>query len=194
MSPGERLSIPALATELGVSRSPIREAVRQLVQHGLAVEEPHRGAFVAHVTLADLQRVYAVREVLEGLAARSAAEMVSPADLEELEDLLAQHRDAVERGDMEAHFDLDMRFHRHMRVLTGNESLVAFLDQIQGQIQLGMLTTSVRGGAPHAVQDHERILAAVVSRDPEAAEQAARAHIARLRVTLETSDVRHDDD
>lgn len=194
MHPGDRLSIPALAGELGVSRSPVREAVQQLVQQGLAVEEPHRGAFVAQVTATELRGVYAVREVLEGLVARSAAEVATAEDLEVLADLLGQHREAVGRGDVGAHFDLDMRFHRHMRGLTGNASLVEFLDRIQGKVQLAMLTTSVQRGAHNAVDDHEQILEAVASRDADAAEQAGRAHIARLRVTLETSDVRSDDE
>lgn len=181
---GDRLSIPALAADLGVSRSPVRQAVQQLVQEGLAAEEPHRGAFVARVTVDELHGVYSVREVLEGLAARTAAEVATGADLAELDRLCTEHRKAIDRGDMEAHFDLDMRFHRITRLMSGNDALVRLLDQIQGQIQLAMLTTSVRDGAEHALHDHELILAAIRSGDADAAESTARAHIARLRQTL----------
>lgn len=186
--PGDRLSIPVLATELGVSRSPVRDAVQRLVQDGLADEQAHRGAFVAHVTADELHGVYAVREVLEGLVARTAAETLGAVDVAALEDLVGQHHDAVERGDMEAHFDLDIRFHREMRLLTRNDTLITLLAQIQGKIQLAMLTTSVYGGAAEAVHDHEQILEAVKSRDPDAAEQTARIHIARLRAALEDLD------
>lgn len=186
--PGDRLSIPALAAELGVSRSPVREAVQQLVREGLAAEEPHRGAVVARVDAEKLRGVYAVREVLEGLAARDAAEVATPADLDELEQLVAEHREAIDRGDMAAHVDLDMRFHRTTRLLSGNDVLVGFLDQIQGQIQLAMLTTSVRAGAEHALHDHEHILAAIRFGDADAAEAAARSHVTRLRQTLHEAD------
>jgi DNA-binding GntR family transcriptional regulator len=74
LQPGTRLSVPALAAELGVSRSPVREAVLRLTQERLAREEPRRGAVVAHIGPRELTALYEVREVLEGLAARLAVE------------------------------------------------------------------------------------------------------------------------
>jgi len=179
------LSVPDLARQLSVSRSPVREAVQRLVQEGLAISVPHRGAVVARIGVEDLQELYEVREMLEGLAARRATERLDSTARSELASLVEQHREALEREDLEGHVRLDMRFHLQIRKLAGNERLAEMLDRLQGQVRLAMHSLWGRYDAPrHALEDHEKILAAVLSNDPDAAEIAARAHIARVRAAL----------
>jgi DNA-binding GntR family transcriptional regulator len=186
LPPGAPLSVPELARQLAISRSPVREAVQRLVHDGLAVTSPYKGAMVARVDVEDLYRLYEVRELLEGLAARLATERLDKTALAELEEILNQHRKVLEdREDLAAHIDLDMRFHRQIREIAGNPHLAAVLDGLQGKIQLAMRSLWRSDDAPfNALRDHEKILAAMSSGDPADAEVVARAHIARVRETL----------
>lgn len=184
LTPGERLNVPGLAQTLGLSRSPVREAVQQLVRDGLAIEEPHRGAVVADIRWPQLRLIYEVREALEGAAARAAAQRMSDAQLVELRGQLERHREAVEAGDLDRHIDLDQEFHAHIREATENPWLIEYLDRLRSLVRLAMRSTIVTGGPAEATKDHGRILDALESRDPELAEHAARAHIARLHAAL----------
>lgn len=181
---GDRLSVPALAEQLHVSRSPVREAVQRLVREGLAVEMPHRGAVVADYGAEDMVEIYEIREVLEGLVARLAAERADATLIDELDEVHTRHREVVKSGDQSGHIAHDMRFHQLLREAAGSPWLTDLLDQIRGKIQLAMLSTSLGGGREQAVREHERILEAVRAHDGVEAEQAARAHIERLRLAL----------
>ena len=185
LAPGARLSVPALARDLGVSRSPIRQAVQQLITDGLAIEHSHRGASVRVLDRADLVAVYAVREVLEGLAARQAAELVDDALRADLQATLDRHALHIADDDRAGHAREDMAFHRRLRVASGNHVLIAALDNLQLRIQLAMYTTIVTAGPDLALADHRQIAAAVMRGDADAAESSARSHIARLRRNLE---------
>lgn len=186
LAPGVALSVPELARQLGISRSPVREAVQRLVHTGLAVTVPYRGAVVARVDIEDLQQLYEVRELLEGLAARRGVERLDARALTDLEELVGEHRRALDEGrGVQAHIEYDMRFHRSIRDLADSVSLSEFLETLQGKVQLAMHSLWRSEEAPWlALEDHEGILAAMSARDPAAAEEAARAHIARLRATL----------
>lgn len=187
LRPGARLSVPAIADELEVSRSPVRDAVMRLTQERLATEEPRRGAVVARVGPAELAGLYEVREVLEGLAARLAVENAGRKLVETLREVLAEHEEAVEAADLDRHLAADMKFHSLIRHAGGNDEVIRLLDDIQTQIRLAMRTTTVTAGPRHALNDHRAILAAIDSGDPAEAERAARAHISRLGVALRAS-------
>lgn len=186
LAPGVALSVPELARQLGISRSPVREAVQRLVHLGLAVTVPYRGAVVARVDIEDLQQLYEVRELLEGLAARRATERLDARSLTGLKELVSGHRSALEEGrGLQAHIDFDVKFHRGIREIADSSSLSEFLETLQGKVRLAMHSLWRSEEAPWlALEDHERILAAMAARDPAAAEEAARAHIARLRSSL----------
>lgn len=184
LQPGERLIVPALAQQLNVSRSPVREAVQRLIRERLAIEEPHRGAVVAQIRQEDLLYLYDVREMLEGLAARRAAERMTEDDLAALRDALARHEQLVEQGELEAHVEIDQDFHAIVRRSTQNQWLIEFLDELRSLVRLAMASTTVTAGPHKAVQDHRRILEALEAGDPDRAEATAREHIARLRTAL----------
>lgn len=184
LPPGARLSVPALADRLGVSRSPVREAVVRLIHERLAVEEPRRGAVVVRIELADLIHIYEVREALEVLAVGLAARRDDPQLASRLADVLHDHERAVAADDIAAHTELDMRFHSLIRHSCGNPEVVRLLDDIQAQIRLAMLTTTVTAGPRKALADHEAIYRAIRDRAPDQAEHCARAHISRLREAL----------
>jgi DNA-binding GntR family transcriptional regulator len=196
LTPGTQLSVPELARQLGVSRGPVREAVQRLIHDGLAVSTPYRGAMVAHVDAEDLEQLYEVRELLEGLAARLATERLEESSLAKLEDVLNRHQRVLDEGNgSAAHIELDMEFHRLLRELTGNRHLNEVLNNLQGKVHLALHSIWRNEYAPRlALEDHKKIFSAISSRDPEAAETAARAHIARLRKVLaETNEDERED-
>ncbi|MGH3636939.1 MAG: GntR family transcriptional regulator, partial [Mycobacterium sp.] len=150
----------------------------------LAREEPRRGAVVARVGLRDLAVLYEVREVLEGLAARLAVENSGRRLVRALHETTDEHEQSVAAGDMEQHMFHDLHFHALIRDAAGNAEVKRLLDDIQTQVRLAMQTTAITAGPQRALADHRVLLAAIESGDPIAAEQAARAHIARLRQAL----------
>lgn len=186
--PGTRLSVPELARRLGVSRSPAREAVARIAYEGLATVEPHRGAVVADIRPQDLVEIYSLREVLEGLACRLASRRLRDNDVERLQEILDEHEQAIKLGDLERHYELDQAFHAEIRRIARHQRLTDSLDRLQGQVRVAMSTTHrSRGGMPQALSEHQAILQALISTDPEHAERTGRAHVARLLHELERS-------
>jgi DNA-binding GntR family transcriptional regulator len=191
LPPGTPLSVPELARQLGVSRSPVREAVQRLIYDGLATHAPNRGAEVSLVDIDDLRALYLVREQLEGLAARLATEHLDADSLAELRGILTEHEAALvasgENGDDDivAHIDLDRRFHRVLRELAGNPHLTAALEPMAGRSHFALHSLWRSPDAPRlALDEHRQIVEAMVAGDPELAAEAARRHIARLRTRL----------
>ena len=185
LAPGTRLSVPDLARRLDISRSPARESILRLISEGLAEEVPHRGAFVSTVTVGNLIEIYTVRSVLEGLAARLAAERVTPDDVPALNASIDAHRAVLETGDRPAITEADMAFHRLLYRLSENSWLMDSLLRLQSLVRLGMRTTLLAPGSPaHALSEHEQIRDAVVEGNPDAAEERVRHHVDRLREVI----------
>ena len=184
MEPGTRLSVPDLARQLNVSRSPARESILRLLAEGLAVETPHRGASVADITTNDLRDLYSVRGVLEGLAARLVV-MSRTASEDDLESAVLRQRRAVETKDFGAIAEADMFFHTTLYSLSGNRRLEDSLLRMQNLVRLGMRTTMrIPGASERALEEHQQILEAIQSGDADAAESCARSHIDRLMAAL----------
>lgn len=184
IQPGDRLSVPLLASQLEVSRSPVREAVLRLVKDGLAVEEPRKGVVVVELDADQLLAIYEVREVLEALAARLAATRATDDALESIRECLHRHETASLQRDTEQALIADTEFHQLVREATGNGQLVGFLDQLKDKVRVAMRTTSVTRGTDRALADHKQIFDALVARNADAAADAAAGHVARLREAL----------
>lgn len=180
IAPGARLSVPAIAQEYAVSRSPVRDAVIRLVQEGLARETVNRGAVVAAPGPGELVSLYEVREALEWAAARLAAQHTTPGLRRRLLAILTEHEQVVEEGDITRHVALDAAFHRELRLAADSPVLLRMLDDIQDRVVLAMRSTSLSGGMRRAVEEHRAIFEAVSTGQGEAAAEAARAHISRL--------------
>ncbi|MGC5331863.1 GntR family transcriptional regulator [Micromonospora sp. DT62] len=184
LRPGTRLSVPALAEEFRVSRSPVRDAVIRLVQDELARETLNRGAVVARIEGEELVSLYEAREALEWAVARLAAQRYSPALRRRLLALLTEHRQVAADGDFARHIELDAAFHREIRQAAQSPVLTRMLDGVQSRVLIAMRSTSLTGGMAQAVADHQAIFEALCSGDPDAAGEAARAHIRRLKELL----------
>ena len=184
-APGAHLSVPSIAKRLGVSRTPVREALFRLEQDGLVRSLPHRGVVVLTPDPADLRELFEVREALEGMAARVAATHALPGEITGLRAHLERHAQVVRDGDRDAHVRMDLEFHEQIRAAGRNERLTRSLDQLSDQIALAIRANAARPwSVEQALQEHRAIVDALDAGDPDAAEAAARAHIRRVRETM----------
>jgi DNA-binding GntR family transcriptional regulator len=177
LAPGERLRSDALANDLKVSRTPVREALRKLEAEGL-VERSGSGLIVREFSEKDLTEIFYVREALEGMAARLAAENATPGEIAEIRELLDDMEAVRERGDVAALRPLTAEFHRSIgrashngRLLQSLESLLEHVRQMQTSTLL-----QVEGRPAEALKEHRDLLKAIEARDAERAEKLARAH------------------
>ena len=186
LEPGARLSVPELARQLGVSRSPVREAVLQLVADGLAVDRARRGVVVVQVAASDLFEIHQIEESLAGLAARLCADRVTDTFIESARAALAAQAVAVREADAMAYRRTDGEFHALIAAHCGNRRLERFLTVLRAELQLGL--GAVARNASHlkrGLAEHRRVLRALERRDAAAAEAAMRAHVARTRAAVE---------
>jgi DNA-binding GntR family transcriptional regulator len=184
LKPGDRLVETELATRLGISRTPVREAVRRLESDGLVVHQPRLGATVRKLDYLEITELYEMRGVLEGTAARLAARSASQIELEELEAINREMRAAT---DVRQLYEANRQFHGVLLSAARNRFLVKSVEAVQKTLLiLGSSTLEESRRAAGAFEEHEAILTALKKRDGDAAEASMRAHIeaahkARLR-------------
>lgn len=172
---GERIREEQVARALGVSRTPVREALARLAARGL-IETTAGGLVVATISRTQTLELYAMREVLEGSAARFAAQHAAPSEIAMLERLSAAFEDAF--GDAGRLAGLNRRFHAAILDAAHNRYLVRMLEELSDALALLPGTTfELPERGPLAVREHAAIVTAIAARDADAAEQAARAHI-----------------
>ncbi len=184
-APGSKLTVDVVAKRLGVSRTPVKEALVRLEREGLVRMVPRHGAFVATLAPEEVLEIYDLREVLEGLAARKAAQRVTRQHLARLATLLRKTEAHAAAGDLTLYSDVDLLFHQTIREASGSPRLIDTLENLRGQVRLLMSTSIVLPGRlEKSVQEHRRIYEALKRRDPEAAEEAARAHMRASREAM----------
>jgi DNA-binding GntR family transcriptional regulator len=172
--PGARVNVEKLSKELGVSRTPVWEAVRRLESEGLLVNIPYRGVFMVEMTLQRALELYQVREVLEGLAGRLAAEYVQEKALERMAEGLRSQEKIVEKGDLLGYSQSDFDFHAVIHKLSRNAVLQEMLESLKTKMQ--PFSMEVRSILPRLYQDHLEIMEVLRSKDPEAVEKVIRRH------------------
>jgi DNA-binding GntR family transcriptional regulator len=184
IQPGQRLREGEVAAWLNVSRTPVREAIGRLASNGLVQPAPPRGMVVVSLTRQEVLDLYVMREVLEGTAARLAAQHISEPEIAALRSLL--NRGKAE-SEPEALAALNRQFHDRILLAAQNEFLKRALSVLADSIALLPGTTfTIEGRARSAYREHAAILRAIEERDVEKAEENARAHIrVALRLRLE---------
>ncbi|MFD9893016.1 GntR family transcriptional regulator [Amycolatopsis sp. NPDC059027] len=184
LRPGDRLVERELAEDLGVSRVPVREAIRSLEAEGfLAVQSPRR-VVVRQLARVDVEELFDVREALEGLAAGLAAERATPADLKRLERALEAAAKATVRGDGTRIAALNVRFHDEIVAIAGNTLLSTVLQPLEGRLRW---LTSQNEHWADLLGEHRRLYEAIASGDAERARTTAAEHVRVNReVTLTT--------
>jgi DNA-binding GntR family transcriptional regulator len=177
--PGQRLVEARLAEKLGVSRAPLREAIRVLASEGLLTNVPRKGVMVAILRKTDAEEIYGLRIALETWAAREACHRATEAELQALSELVAEMERSSEASDLELLSGRDVVFHRRICEIAGNHRLLRVWTGILGQIRLlsrqviGTLYTDL-----HQVpKRHEYIVEALRERDQALAETLVREHI-----------------
>lgn len=178
LKPRERLMEIQLAEELGVSRTPIREALRKLELEGFIVMIPRKGAFVADMTFKDIADIFEIRAALEGLAAGLAAERITDEELEKMERHLVEKADAIARGDMERLVEVDTEFHESIYKASRNDRLQGIINNLREQIQRFRATSlAYPGRMKQSLDEHRAIVEAIHARDAALARQVTQEHI-----------------
>ncbi len=182
LKPGERLMEIHLAQKLGVSRTPVREAIRKLELEGLVRMIPRKGAVVAEITISDLEDVLEVRMALEELAVKLACRMLTPEQLDEIGGLADEFEQTLYGEDVGACAQADMRFHEAIYAATGNGRLVQILNNLREQMyRYRMEYLKDRDAHQKLVQEHAEILESLADRDVERALEASGRHIERQK-------------
>ena len=177
-----------IGKELGVSRTPVREALRQLELEGLVTIIPNRGAYVTGISHKDIWDIYVIRSMLEGLCARWAVEHITDAQLDELEEmiLLSEFQMKKESGfSAEQIAALDGRFHSILYEASGSRILGHVLTDFHNYVQTARRSSVVsEERARKSIREHRQILRAIRDRDEEMAEQLANEHIMHVMQNL----------
>ena len=179
---GERVREEEIARNLGVSRTPVREALQRLHQRGLLVFGNGRGLVVAELSQHQVLQLYAMREILEGSAARFAAQHANATDVTIL---YRQQKELAEaKPDALLLVTLNRRFHQAIYEAAHNQYLMQTLNMLHDSLALlHNATFRVPNRRSESDEEHRRIVAAIEKRDPDAAEQAAREHIRQAQRT-----------
>jgi DNA-binding GntR family transcriptional regulator len=182
LTPDSPLREAPLAEQLGVSKTPIREALSRLEQEGLVETTSFKGAVVAGYSRQDLIEIYELRELLENAAARSAAESMSEEDLAHLGRICAESRKLKSRSDAARLSALLSEFDDVLFDQVHNTRIRALIENQRAHLtRIGRLTAEIPGRVETSVGEHEKILEAIAARDPVRAEQHMRDHIRSVR-------------
>ena len=178
LAPGHHVSEPFIAERLEVSRGPVREACRALVERGLLIAEPNRGFFVRRLSEREVADLYDVRAALAGLAGRTLAPRITPEQQAELSAMVAAHEAAAADGDLVAMQAHNARFHSRIVALSGNLRLQAIEASMDKELTMYRRRAGSKAGAmPARNAEHRAILDALARQDAEAAGAALEQHM-----------------
>ena len=176
--PGERLMEVPLAEELGVSRTPVREAIRKLELEGFVVMIPHRGTYVADISLKDVTQVFEIRSALEELAAQLAAERITPDEIEFLERMLVEIGTFMEEKNMDKVVEADINFHEVLYKASRNERLVEIIHNLREQtLRFRTMSMNQPWRLVKTWEEHRLLVEAIADRNPAQAREIARIHM-----------------
>lgn len=176
--PGERLMEIALANQLGVSRTPIREAIRMLEQEGLAITIPRKGAIVAGMSQKEMEEVLEIREALEQLSAQVACDKIDESQLAELSDAQKNFEETLQTGDLKRIAQADIEFHNIIYRATCNKRLIMMLEGLREQVyRYRVEYLKDASNYEEVLKEHEAIYEALAKRDKESVTMMTRKHI-----------------
>jgi DNA-binding GntR family transcriptional regulator len=182
---GDRINESALAIKLGVSRGPIREACRSLEQTGLLRSEINRGFFVREISMKEALEIYDLRAHLALMAGRLAAAAITPAQLGEMEALVARMEEAAEANDMGRYYPLNIDFHTRLVEIADNHKLTQFWPALEDALHLYRSRSFIFPGSLRASNyDHRAIVGAMRAGDAEGAGRLLAEHILKGKARL----------
>ena len=178
---GYRLVESKLASTFGVSRTPVRCAIERLASEGLVKHIANKGAVVRHITIEEIKSFFAVREVNEALIAKLASQNVCPSDEEYLLGLLNEMNQSLQREDLRRYYDLSHNIHLHIMDMAQNDFLKEFLIKVYRityRYHIGIML--LPGRAKQSYEEHKLIVDAVLSKNPDLAEETMKKHIRKI--------------
>lgn len=180
LAPGSWLDEQSLAVEFGISRTPMREAIKVLASEGLVTMKPRRGAYVTEVERQDIEQIFAVIAELEGFAVKEVAIKATEAQLNQLDNLHLKLEKAAADRDVERFFEINVRFHELIMEIAGNRWMNGVIADLRKVLKLQRRDSLSRAGRlQNALNEHRNILNALIKRDGDAAKSAMQAHLAR---------------
>lgn len=182
IKPGERLVEKELANQMGISRTPVREALRQLELEGLVTHVPRRGVLVAGISVKDALEIYTIRAWLEGLAARLAAKSISKKDLSKLEEILFKMAEYIENNNINKLITINSNFHNSIAKASDNLRLYNMIVSLRDYVKkYAKISYSFPGRLKYIWKEHREIVDAIAKQDDDRAEYAARNHIMQAK-------------
>ena len=175
LKPGEKVAEPELAERFGISRTPIREAFRQLESEGYLTVIPRKGAVVTALSERAVEEFYAIKSILEGYAAQMAAENMSDKDIEKLEAINQKLQELADEGDVKSFFRVHNEFHEVFIRAAGNEKLMELINQLMLKFnRFRLASLSLPGRMDISVKEHEKIIKAFKRKDGSQADGLVR--------------------
>ncbi|MDX9698947.1 MAG: GntR family transcriptional regulator [Rhodocyclaceae bacterium] len=185
LAPGTWIDEQAIADQYGISRTPLREALKVLASEGLVTLKPRRGCYVTEISERDLDEVFTVMALLEGQCARESAQRASDADLERLRCIHADLERAAETGDINGFFEANQAFHHALQEIADNRWLLQVITDLRKVIKLSRHNSLFsEGRLEQSLAEHRLLLDALLARNLDTAEQRMREHIQSGRAAL----------
>ena len=185
LAPGAWIDEQALAEQYGISRTPLREALKVLAAEGLVTLKPRRGCYVTEISEQDLDEIFPLLAILEGRCAHDATKRAKPDDLARLEGIHAILQQSAAKGQIDRFFEANQEFHAAIQKLAGNRWVTQVIADLRKVMKLTrMHSLSLEGRVDQSLQEHTAILAAMQARDAAAAEKAMHDHLLSGRQAL----------
>jgi DNA-binding GntR family transcriptional regulator len=185
LAPGAWIDEQVLTEKFGISRTPLREALKVLVAEGMVRLEARRGCFVNELTEKDLDEIFPLMALLEGRCAFEAARNAGKADLKRLEELHAQLERHARAGKISEYYATNALIHQSLQDLAGNRWLSGAIDDLRKVLRLSrQLSLHLPGRLQESLREHLAVFAAVKAREPEEAERVMRLHLLNQRAAL----------
>lgn len=185
LKPGERLMEVQLAEEMGVSRTPVREALRKLELEGFVTITPRKGAYVTSISISDIQEIYEIRAALESLACGLAAERATEEEIAEMKRFLVKEAALVDSNKILDTVDADIGLHDLICMASRNERLLNTLDKLRKKVyQTRVAVTSLPGRKRRSHEGHRQLVEAIASRETELARNLMLAHVERAQEAI----------
>ncbi len=196
LAPGQRLDEAVLADQLGISRTPLREALKVLSAEGLVDLQPHKGCFVTELTLRDLEEIFPIMATLEGRVAHEVASKRTPAQLKSLDALHDKLERYAAAGDVNRYYETNYVFHDRLQECAGNRWLQIVIGDLRKLLKLSRHhSLRLEGRLSASLAEHRALMQALHRQDADAAEQVMRVHLlaqlAALREMSQAPEVVH---
>lgn len=187
--PGDPIDEMALCERYGISRTPLREALKVLSSEGLIELIPRRGSFVRSMEIDELNELFPVMAVLEGLCAREAVENCKPQDLKQLEQMHEKLEDYVKLGNIDAYYEQNFVFHQAVQDLSGNKWLQRVIGDLRKVLRLARhMQLTIPGRLEESLDEHRHIMEAFKLKDPDLADQNMQNHLKQQWYSLVNKD------